>query len=162
MKRTSMEGEACAVARSLDVIGDWWTLLIVRDALAGLRRFGEFQRSLGAAKNILTTRLRALVAEGILKTAPASDGSAYQEYLLTDKGRALVPVLVALGQWSSEHVFQPGERCITPVDAARHQPLQVLRPRSLDGRPLADSEVVFPTGLDYPGTTTGGTTGHGA
>jgi DNA-binding HxlR family transcriptional regulator len=147
MKRTSMEGQACSVARSLDVIGDWWTLLIVRDALAGLRRFGEFQRSLGAAKNILTTRLRALVAEGILTTAPASDGSAYQEYLLTDKGRALVPVLVALGQWGSQYVFQEGEVCFMPTDAAR-RPLQLLRPHAADGRALADTEVEFSSGLD--------------
>lgn len=148
MKRTSMEGQPCAVARSLDVIGDWWTLLIVRDALAGLRRFGEFQRSLGAAKNILTTRLRTLVAEGILTTAPASDGSAYQEYLLTDKGRALVPVLIALGQWSSEHVFKEGELCLTPVDVAQQQPLLPLRPRGADGRALDDAEVHFSSGLD--------------
>jgi DNA-binding HxlR family transcriptional regulator len=146
MKRTSMEGQACSVARALDVIGDWWTLLIVRDALAGLRRFGEFQRSLGAARNILTTRLRALVAEGILTTAPASDGSAYQEYLLTDKGRALVPVLVALGQWGSQYVFQEGEVCFAPIDAAR-RPLQPLRPHAADGRALADTEVVFSSGL---------------
>lgn len=148
MKRTSMEGRPCAVARSLDVIGDWWTLLIVRDALAGLRRFGEFQRSLGAARNILTTRLRALVAEGILTTAPASDGSAYQEYLLTDKGRALVPVLIALGQWGSQYVFQKGEPCLTPVDAAGQQPLRTMRPQAADGRALADTEVQFPPGLD--------------
>src|SRR5476649_2591507 len=124
MKRTSMEGQICSVARSLDVIGDWWSLLIVRDALAGLRRFGEFQRSLGAAKNILTTRLRTLVAQGILETAPASDGSAYQEYRLTEKGRALVPVLIALSQWSSAYVFQEGEACVVPTDKKHLRPLQ--------------------------------------
>jgi DNA-binding HxlR family transcriptional regulator len=148
MKRTSMEGQPCAVARALDVIGDWWTLLIVRDALAGLRRFGEFQRSLGAAKNILASRLRVLVAEGILESAPASDGSAYHEYLLTDKGRALVPVLVALGQWGSAHAFQEGELCLTPLDALHRRPLQKLTPHSMDGAPLDDAEVFFASGLD--------------
>ncbi|WP_295994617.1 helix-turn-helix domain-containing protein [Rugamonas sp.] len=143
MKRSSMENEVCAVARSLDVIGDWWTLLIVRDALAGLRRFGEFQRSLGAAKNILTTRLRALVAQGILETAPASDGSAYQEYRLTAKGRALVPVLVALGQWSNEHVFLPEQERILPVDRAQRLPIQPLQVVAADGRRLAPEEVHF-------------------
>lgn len=150
MKRTSLEGEQCAVARSLDIIGDWWTLLIVRDALGGLRRFGEFQRSLGAAKNILTTRLRGLVAEGILETAPASDGSAYQEYLLTQKGRDLVPVLIALGQWSSDHVFKPGETALVPVDAADRKPLKPLLIQASDGRVLTSAEVHFSSGLGDP------------
>ena len=93
MKRTSFEGDQCPIARSLDVIGDWWSLLIIRDASLGRRRFGEFQKSLGLAKNILTVRLRALVDQGILKTAPApSDGSAHQEYVLTAKGRGIFPI----------------------------------------------------------------------
>ncbi len=74
VKRTSLESADCPVARSLDAIGDWWSLLIIRDAQLGRRRFGEFQKSLGLAKNILTTRLRTLVERGILTTAPASDG----------------------------------------------------------------------------------------
>ena len=102
VKRTSFEKAECPIARSLDAIGDWWSLLIIRDALLGIRRFSEFQKSLGLAKNILTVRLRALVEHGILKTAPASDGSAYQEYVLTPKGRGVFPVLVALRQWSEE------------------------------------------------------------
>ena len=79
MKRTSLAGDSCPVARALDVFGDWWSLLIIRDASLGRRRFGEFQASLGLAKNILATRLRTLVERDILKTVPASDGSAYQE-----------------------------------------------------------------------------------
>src|SRR5471032_1701823 len=141
MKRTSMQGEICSVARSLDVIGDWWSLLIVRDALAGLRRFGEFQRNLGADKNILTTRLRTLVAEGILETAPASDGSAYLEYRLTDKGRALAPVLIALSQWSNAYIFKEGETCVVPTDKQNRQPLKPLHMVSSDGRPLGLDEV---------------------
>jgi len=72
VKRTSLEGAACPVARALDAIGDWWSLLIVRDAFDGVRRFGEFQKSLGVAKNILSDRLRTLVAHEILAAAPAS------------------------------------------------------------------------------------------
>lgn len=150
MKRTSLEGEQCAVARSLDILGDWWTLLIVRDALGGLRRFGEFQRSLGAAKNILTTRLKALVAQGILETAPVSEGSAYQEYLLTKKGRDLVPVLIALGQWSSDHVFKPGETAFVPLDGKNMKPLKPLVIQASDGRVLTLEEVHFDSGLGKP------------
>src|SRR5688572_33038504 len=109
VKRTSHSSASCPVARPLDAIGDWWSLLIVRDAFDGLRRFGEFQRSLGLAKNILASRLRNLVAHGILETVPASDGSAYHEYVLTSKGRDLFPLLVALRQWGERHFFAPGE-----------------------------------------------------
>ncbi|CAI2929385.1 Uncharacterized HTH-type transcriptional regulator yybR [Serratia entomophila] len=99
MKRKSLEDAQCPVARTLDVIGEWWSLLIVRDAFDGVRRFSEFQKGLGMAKNILSTRLRTLVAHGVLEVVPASDGSAYQEYALTAKGRALFPVIVGLRQW---------------------------------------------------------------
>src|SRR5215470_5569484 len=109
VKRTSFAGDSCPIARSLEAIGDWWSLLIIREAFFGLRRFGEFQAKLGMAKNILSVRLRALVDHGILETAPASDGSAYQEYLLTPKGRGVFPVLVALRQWSEAFDENPQE-----------------------------------------------------
>src|SRR5437773_6439490 len=99
MKRKSLCTAKCPIARTLDVIGEWWSLLIVRDAFLGKRRFGEFQKSLGLAKNILSTRLRKLVSHGVLEYGPASDGSAYKEYALTEKGRRLYIILVALRQW---------------------------------------------------------------
>src|ERR1700760_90364 len=89
MRRTSLRDEICPVARTLDEIGDWWTLLIVRDAFNGLKRFNEFQGSLGMAKNILSARLRMLVANGILEKRAADDGNARGEYHLTQKGRRL-------------------------------------------------------------------------
>ena len=88
----------CPVARSLEAVGDAWSVLIVRQAFAGDRRFGEFEKSLGVAKNILTGRLRKLVTAGVLEALPAADGSSYKEYALTEKGRGLLPVLAALGQ----------------------------------------------------------------
>jgi DNA-binding HxlR family transcriptional regulator len=113
VRRKSLGGADCPIARSLDAIGDWWSLLIIRDAFLGLRRFGEFQRNLGLAKNILTVRLRTLVALGILEVGPASDGSAYHEYVLTQKGRDLLPVLVALRQWGDDHLFERRDSSIT-------------------------------------------------
>jgi DNA-binding HxlR family transcriptional regulator len=104
MKRTSHQSAACPVARSLDIIGDNWSLLIVRDAKRGMRRFSEFQKNLGVAKNVLTARLRALVSEGVLEMVPADDGGAHDHYMLTAKGRALFPVLAALRAWGTEHV----------------------------------------------------------
>src|SRR4030088_1267126 len=99
MRHKSFKANLCPVARSLDTIGEWWSLLIVRDALTGTRRFSDFQKSLGLAKNVLSARLKKLVARGIMERVPASDGSAYQEYALTQKGRELFPVIVALRQW---------------------------------------------------------------
>ena len=136
VKRTSLEKAECPIARSLDAIGDWWSLLIIRDAFLGIRRFSEFQKNIGLAKNILTVRLRALVDHGILTTAPASDGSAYQEYVLTPKGRGLFPILVALRQWSEEF---SGERDGFPtllVDRAKGRPVRKLELRAR-GRPAA-------------------------
>src|SRR3979409_1698476 len=107
VKRTSLEKAECPIARSLDAIGDWWSLLIIRDGFLGIRRFSEFQKNIGLAKNILAGPPPTLVDQGILKAAPASDGSAYQEYLLTPKGRGVFPVLVALRQWSEEFDDHP-------------------------------------------------------
>jgi len=136
MRRTSLAHAECPIARALDAIGDWWSLLIIRDALLGLRRFGEFQRSLGLAKNILTVRLRALVDRRILSMAPASDGSAYQEYLLTPKGRGLFPVLVALRQWSEEFDETPAEIATILVDRKTGRPVRKLELHARDGRLL--------------------------
>ena len=141
MKRTRLENTPCPTARALDLIGDWWTLLIVRDAMRGMTRFSEFQRSRGAAKNILSTRLKTLVAEGILKVEPAADGSAYQDYVLTEKGLALQPILVALGQWGSEYLFEEGEACTRLIDTQSRQPLRKIELQAQDGRILQSRDI---------------------
>jgi len=136
VKRTSLEGADCPVARSLDAIGDWWSLLIVRDAFDGLCRFGEFQKSLGVAKGILAARLRSLVKVGVLELVPASDGSAYQEYALTVKGRDLFHVVVSLRQWGETHLYAPGEKHSTLIDTDRGRPVGRLELRSAAGQIL--------------------------
>lgn len=143
VKRTSLERDACPIARSLDAIGDWWSMLIIREALFGSRRFGEFQKRLGLAKNILTVRLRGLVDQGILTTAPASDGSAYQEYLLTPKGRGVFPVLVALRQWSEEFDAHPEEITTILVDRQNGRPVRKLELYSDDGRLLTQADTTL-------------------
>ncbi|WZB61214.1 helix-turn-helix domain-containing protein [Achromobacter xylosoxidans] len=142
VKRTSFEEAACPVARSLDAIGDGWSLLIVRDAFDGLRRFGEFQKNLGMAKNILSDRLRTLTAHGILEAAPASDGSAYQEYVLTEKGRGLFPVIVGLRQWGEDHYYGPREAHSELIDRKRGQPVRRLEIHAQDGRRLEPDDTV--------------------
>jgi DNA-binding HxlR family transcriptional regulator len=143
VKRTSFDGDACPIARSLEAIGDWWSLLIIREALFGLRRFGEFQNKLGMAKNILSARLRALVDHGILTTAPASDGSAYQEYVLTEKGRGTFPILVALRQWSKEFDDRPSEISTILVDREKGRPVKKLELRAEDGRLLTQADTML-------------------
>lgn len=142
VRRTSHQNADCPVARPLDAIGDGWSLLIVRDAFEGLRRFGQFQKSLGVAKNILTARLNNLVEQGILETVPATDGSAYREYVLTAKGRGLFPVLVALRQWSDEFAFGPDEPHYRVVDRRNREPLARLQIRAADGRLLTPDDTV--------------------
>ena len=143
VKRTSLEGDPCPIARSLDAIGDWWSLLIIRDAVLGARRFGEFQKSLGLARNILTVRLRTLVEHDILAQRPASDGSAYKEYALTQKGRDLFPLIVALRQWGDNHLLPEEERHSELVDRKEGKPVLKLEVRAADGRVLGprDTEV---------------------
>lgn len=142
VKRTSHRKASCPVARPLDAIGDWWSLLIIRDAFDGLRRFGEFQKNLGLAKNILSARLHNLVTHGILDIGPASDGSAYHEYVLTKKGRGLFHLLVALRQWGEDYFFEPRETHVQLVDRERRQSVRKLELRSRDGRLLGPEDTV--------------------
>jgi DNA-binding HxlR family transcriptional regulator len=134
IKRTNFAKDECPVARSIDAVGDLWSLLIVRDAFLGRRRFGEIQKSLGVAKNILTVRLRKLLDERVLELVPASDGSAFQEYSLSARGRELLPVIAALGQWGgASSAFQM-------VDRKYGKPVR-LELRSNEGRKLTSDEV---------------------
>lgn len=111
----------CSIAQSLEVVGEWWTLLIVREAmLFGARRFGEFQEAIGIADNILTDRLRKLVKRGVFERIPANKKARRSDYRLTEMGRALFPVVIALMQW--------GDRWIA---GTRHAPVKILVKGSL-------------------------------
>ncbi|MCF5233507.1 MULTISPECIES: winged helix-turn-helix transcriptional regulator [unclassified Pseudomonas] len=138
MKRKCLEGDCCPVARALDVVGDWWTLLIIRDAYAGVTRFGDFQKRLGVAKNILATRLKDMVEQGLLQT---SEVGARSEYQLTDKGRALMPVLVTLAQWG-ETFTQPADGSTHLLDARLLKPLRKVEIVSEDGRVLGLEDII--------------------
>jgi DNA-binding HxlR family transcriptional regulator len=99
VQRTSFGDMNCSVAQCLDVVGEWWSLLIVRDAFLGVTRFDDFQARLGISRNILTQRLNYLVGKGILARVPYSDHPPRAEYRLTDRGRDLWPVITAMRQW---------------------------------------------------------------
>jgi DNA-binding HxlR family transcriptional regulator len=148
MKHKSNQESVCPIARSMDVVGEWWSLLIVRDAMLGVKRFSEFERGLGMAKNILAARLKRLVEAGVLRVVPASDGSAYREYELTEKGEALLPAMVALRQWGERYMFGSGDEHSVLLDAKEHRPLAEMVVRSADGRKLGlgDVELAMPRG----------------
>ncbi|MEV0589283.1 helix-turn-helix domain-containing protein [Nonomuraea sp. NPDC050310] len=124
----------CPVARTLDLVGDRWSLLVVRDAMDGARTFTEFQRRTGIARNILSDRLRRLGAHGILAQRAASSGRRL-EYVLTDRGRDLFPVLLTLRQWGERHAFEPGEPYSILVDEHSVR-VPDLTPAAADGTPL--------------------------
>ncbi|ALG15194.1 winged helix-turn-helix transcriptional regulator [Kibdelosporangium phytohabitans] len=103
MIRRTYDGQLCTIARALEVVGERWTLLIIRDALLGVTRFEGFRSTLGVPRNVLTDRLNLLVANGVLERVVYSARPVRHEYLLTAKGRGLAPVIVTLMEWGDEY-----------------------------------------------------------
>lgn len=133
---------ACPVARAINVVGDRWSLLIVRDAFVGITRFGDFVGSLGIARNILTSRLQDLEDAGVMTTLPASDGSSYQDYVLTDAGRQLFPLVLALRQWGEDQLYEPGEAYSRLVEKAVGRLVPRLRVLGVSGQVLEPEDTV--------------------
>ena len=108
MERKSFAGMDCSVAQCLEVIGEWWTMLIVRDCFMGVTRFEDFQQRLGISRNILQTRLETLVAQGVVVRVPYSEHPPRDDYKLTDKGLDLWPVLTTMRQWGDRYAAPSG------------------------------------------------------
>ncbi|MGW5379491.1 winged helix-turn-helix transcriptional regulator [Nocardia sp. NPDC003999] len=145
MRRTSFQAMGCPIAGALEYVGDWWTLLIVRDALDGFTRFDEFERNLGIAPNMLTRRLRTLVESGLLERRRYSQSPPRYEYVITDKGQDLSPVLVALYAWGRKHT---GSDAPSVVLTDRDTGEEVM-PGLVDqhsGRPLSAVDLAFLAG----------------
>lgn len=100
--------QVCSIARALEVVGERWTLLILRDAVLGIERFDDFQSSLGIATNVLTNRLKLLCDEQVLERVPDGERPGRPKYVLTAKGRELAPALLALMKWGDRHYPEPG------------------------------------------------------
>ncbi|OGA80841.1 MAG: HxlR family transcriptional regulator [Burkholderiales bacterium RIFCSPHIGHO2_01_FULL_63_240] len=141
MRRTSFSDMSCSIARCLEQVGDWWTLLIVREAFFGTRRFGEFQSHLGIAPNVLSARLHGLVQHGILQAVAQSENGRVLDYRLTDKGRDLFPIVIAMLQWGDRHAPAPEGPPVQIVDRENGRPIAALQVRSDDGRVLQARDV---------------------
>ena len=138
MQRKSLADQDCPIAQTLDLVGEWWSLLILRDAFRGIRRFETFQESLGVARNILSRRLTRLVAAGILERRRYSERPVREEYRLTDKGRDLFPVIIALLEWGNRWGAATPQRLLDRATGALVEPVLVdattlrrLSPREL-------------------------------
>ena len=136
MGRKRFDGMECGVAQALEQVGDWWTLLIVRDCFLGAVHFGEFEESLGIAKNVLADRLRRLVDHGILERTESAQDARRHEYRLTKKGRDLWLVLTALRLWSDKWVFGRGHEPLVARDRETGRPLRRLLAVDDRGEPL--------------------------
>ncbi|GII58716.1 transcriptional regulator [Planotetraspora thailandica] len=145
MQRTSFSGADCPMAASLDQVGDWWSMLILRDAFDGFSRFDQFERSLGIVPNMLTRRLKALVAVGVLERRPYQERPVRYEYVLTPRGEQFLPVLLALNSWGNA-AKDPGERTVVVVDAETGREIDPVLVDRTTGEPIDPSRVRFAAG----------------
>lgn len=147
MRHTSFADMNCSIARTLDVVGERWTLLIIREAFFGTRRFGEFQSHLGIAPNVLTQRLGRLVEQGVLEVGAESQSGRALDYRLTDKGRALFPLIVALAQWGDEHAPAPEGPPVRIIERRTGEAIAPITLRSAStGRVLQPCEITVTEG----------------
>jgi DNA-binding HxlR family transcriptional regulator len=140
MKHKSFSHMNCSLAQTLEIVGERWTLLILRDAFFGSKRFGQFERSLGIAKNILTARLAVLTEEGILDKRDSDDG-AHAIYVLTEKGLDLQPILISMTHWGDKYKANPAGDRLVFVDREQGEPIRRMSVIAQDGRALAPREI---------------------
>ncbi len=143
---------SCSIARALDEVGEWWSLLIVRECTQGTTRFDEFQRELGVARNILTARLDRLIELGIIETFALEDRANTVGYRLTGKGEALYPVLASLKQWGDQWI-NDGKPSTEWVEDATGEPLGEMVVRTSGGRPVSFRDIRYKIGPGAMPTT---------
>lgn len=134
------------MARALEIVGDWWTLLVVREAFLGTRRFADFEANLDISKNILAKRLDHLVEHGVLARVDAGVHGQRYEYELTPKGKDLITVLTALRQWGDRWVFGEGHEPLLVLDSRTGRPIPRLRLLGEDGKPLRAADIAVRPG----------------
>lgn len=144
--RRRFEDENCAVAQALGILGDGWTMLIIREAFLGTRRFGDFQSNLGVAKNVLAQRLQHLVDHQIMETVDVGRYGRRFEYELTPRGKDLITLVTALRQWGDRWIYGKGGEPLIIRDRRTHKRIPRLRLVDESGRPLRGSDLVLEPG----------------
>jgi DNA-binding HxlR family transcriptional regulator len=144
--RKRFDDQNCSVAQTLEVLGDWWTLLIIREAFLGTRRFGDFQRRLEIAKNILSQRLSHLVDHGVLERVDVGRHGTRYEYALTAKGKDLITIITALRQWGDRWIYGEGHEPLLVLDRRTGRRVPPLRIRDEEGKPLRPSDTLLGPG----------------
>src|SRR5207344_2625362 len=152
MQRKSFGRMPCPIARSLEHVGEWWSMLILRDALHGFTRFDQFQKSLGIAPNMLARRLDALVEAGLLERRRYSEHPPRDEYVPTARGRDFRPVLIALLAWGNRH-FAPEGPSVQLIDTETGATVDPIMVDSATGRPIKAPEYAFAPGPAAPERT---------
>lgn len=153
MQRKSFADMACPIARSLEQVGEWWSILILRDAFAGKTQFGEFQASLGIAPNMLARRLASLVEAGMLERRPYSTRPPRDEYLLSERGRDFRTVLVALLAFGDRHFPVAGGGGARVVDARTGETAEPMLVDRRSGKPLVEPDFTIVRGKRVPPAT---------
>ena len=138
MQRKSFGNMDCPVARSLERVGEWWSILILRDAIYGMTRFDEFQQNLRIAPNTLTRRLTALVDAGLLERRRYCEKPPRDEYILTPRGRDFRPIILSLQTWGNRY-FAPEGPSVVLIDKATGQPADPILVDRLTGKPITDA-----------------------
>jgi DNA-binding HxlR family transcriptional regulator len=137
MRRTRFDDAPCPIARTVDLIGDWWTPIVMREAFLGRRRFDEFQQALSLSRSVLAQRLARLVEEGLLEKRLYEERPPRHEYVLTEKGLAFYPVLAAMFRWGSDWLWEEGSE--PPFELYDEQSGLPVRPQLVDentGEPI--------------------------
>lgn len=146
MKNAVFQSQVCSVARALEIIGEWWTLLIVREAFFGTKRFSDFEKNLGVAKNVLSNRLSKLVEAGIMLRSPVTGRGNPQDYTLTDKGRDLFPVVIALMQWGDRWINGPDRAPIRLLDRETGEEISQIQVCTAGGKALSLRDAIVVPG----------------
>ncbi len=146
---------SCSIARTLDVIGEWWTLLVLRDLFAGMSRYDEIQQDLGIASNMLAARLKRLLDAGLITREVAPEDARSRRYSLTEKGRDLYPVLLSVMAWGDKWLAEPGQQPVLVVHEGCGQVTAAVPSCSVCGEPMGLHDMQFragPGGRAGPGT----------
>jgi DNA-binding HxlR family transcriptional regulator len=146
MRNSEFPSQTCSVARSLEIVGEWWTLLVIREAFFGTRRFSDFATNLGIAKNVLSDRLAKLVEAGVLERKPVVGRGNPQDYALTPKGRDLFPAIVALMQWGDRWIYGAERAPIRVLDRETGEEIAHLEVATPEGKPLRLNQALVAPG----------------